>query len=816
MSLDRINEHNGESSIAYADALAQEILLSCGGKRTLDLGSESGHRVRALLRLGVDAIGVDVSPSNVAQANGFAPDHFQCASALDLPFESGDFDTVVSAGYLEYLADENLAQALKEIRRVVRRSLFLRIATAPAGNEPAISQSRAWWERRFFEAGFRKHPSYYQVNKYEALENDEGQITILLERIPDFAFAAYPLDILAGERDLHMDMLRETGSRSDAHVGRYQWALPYIRPGDIVLDAACGLGYGSHVLQLSSTAARTIGIDGSEYAIAYARLHFAASNPRLEFRCGFLPDALVDVPDHSIDVVISFETLEHVHDSTLLLAEFHRILTPGGRLLVSVPNDWSDETGEDPNPYHVHVYTLARLRNELSRHFKLEALAAQTANQCKSGPERKVWRAAGRSLQPFSPHAGPDVQEPEAEWWLAVAMRSPLDCAGTNYRETSYPSFDHPAWNVTTFAANYDNPWLVRGMVDIGHRIADKTELQALAQEVYSSSEGGSVDQGAALCVIAYQLITDRTATAEHIAGIAGRITDYVQIPIQSPHGIRWRVSLLFVLGKLWMEVGDFSRAIATFENCVAIDAMAFSPLLCNRTVEARLILGALAVSTDDKDAARRHWQAGITTAQQAVTTDWRASLGDISHPAEFGLPELASVLEYASSCAYALANLEEIDTKYWWWLHLYRDRLSQTRIIARQLAEARDNNQALTASLQTKQHELNLQGEHLVVFQTIIANKQRELDLQGEHLVAFQADIAGKQVELDLQGKYIVEFQDQISRQQNEIVSHQKSMKDLIEAHRGEIERLDVRISQAEKLFKWMPAWLRKHLKFL
>src|SRR5690606_34796395 len=242
-----------------------------------------------------------------------------------------------------------------------------------------------------------------------------------------------------------------------------------------------------------------------------------------------------------------------------------------------------------------------------------------------------------------------------------------------------------PHWNVTTFANNYRNPWLVRSMVDTGHRLSDQVELHALAQEVYTSSESGSVDQGAALCVLAYQLLADRNAVAEQVTEAAQRISAYVQLPTQSPHGIRWRVSLLFVLGRLWMELGDFGSASVAFEDCVAIDALAFSPLLCNRIVEAHLILGILAITTSRREAARNHWQAGINTAQQAVTADWRASLGNISSPAEFGLPELASVLEYASSCAYALAHIEESDCKYWWWLHLYRDRLSQTRIIARQ-----------------------------------------------------------------------------------------------------------------------------------
>lgn len=64
------------------------------------------------------------------------------------------------------------------------------------------------------------------------------------------------------------------------------------------------------------------------------------------------------IVDASFDIIISFETLEHVENPESVLNEFYRLLSPGGRLITSVPNDWSDESGEDPNPFHFHVYKL--------------------------------------------------------------------------------------------------------------------------------------------------------------------------------------------------------------------------------------------------------------------------------------------------------------------------------------------------------------------------------------------------------------------------------------------------------------------------
>ncbi|QWA09344.1 class I SAM-dependent methyltransferase [Sodalis ligni] len=198
--------------------------------------------------------------------------------------------------------------------------------------------------KNLFAAGFRKHPSYYLINNYEALAREGEEVTILLECISPEALVHYPLDALKEERDLHMDMTREAGERSDAHIARYQWAASFVRPGDTVLDAACGLGYGSYLIQCGTMAVKTLGIDGSDYAIDYSKRNFSTMVNGLDFTAGMLPDALGNISDHSVDVVISFETLEHVPDPEAVLAEFYRILTPAGRIIVSVPNDWSDES----------------------------------------------------------------------------------------------------------------------------------------------------------------------------------------------------------------------------------------------------------------------------------------------------------------------------------------------------------------------------------------------------------------------------------------------------------------------------------------
>ncbi len=681
----------GGMTPALADAVIEEVLLACGGGTLAVVGQGAAHCVRAALRIGIDARGVEVSDAGAVEwARTAMPGRVVAGSVCALPYADGAVDTLVVLHGLETLDEDDVPTAIAEIGRVASRAVYLRMATSPASGADGVFRSRGGWEQPLFSAGFRKHPSYYRVNAYEALEGEAGEITIVLEKLPAPALKRYPLAALAEERDLHMDMLRETGARSDAHVARYQWAAAFVRPGDTVLDAACGLGYGSYFLQTGTEAACTLGIDGSAYAIDYARENFSAIVPGLEFREGFLPGALASIPDHSVDVVVSFETLEHVDDNLALLAEFHRVLTPAGRIVVSVPNDWSDETGEDPNPFHVHVYTLERLRRELGAHFILEKLVAQSASQHKSGPDRTAWTAAGRSLRDVSPDVADD-QAPDAEWWLAVAMRSPLEGQDVPYRETQFPQFPSPDWNVTAFGRDYRNPWLVRGMVDIAHRLQAPGALHVLAEEVAATAALDTADAGAALCVLAYQMLDAPETTCAAVEALDRRVMVYLDEDPPSPHGQRWCVSLQFVLGRLWMGVGDFARAAESLEGCIARGSDRFSPLLDNRVVEACLILGQLNLHQGHRDSALRWWSTGIERARRAVGGDWSGAIGDLAHPAEFGLPELASILEYASACAYALVHVDDVDVKPWWWLHPRRDRLSRHAAVLRELVCQRE-----------------------------------------------------------------------------------------------------------------------------
>jgi SAM-dependent methyltransferase len=165
------------------------------------------------------------------------------------------------------------------------------------------------------------------------------------------------------------------------HLKRYEFAAPWCRGGE-VLDAGCGVGYGSAFL--GEVARRVVGVDRDEAAVAYARARYGRTN--VEFLVG---DVLhLDLPDASFDAVCSFETLEHVEDADRFLAEMARVLRPRGVFLVSTPR--ADETTTAPdNPFH---------RVELSR-ADFEALLRRFFGEVDLFGQRRLQTARHRLMQ---------------------------------------------------------------------------------------------------------------------------------------------------------------------------------------------------------------------------------------------------------------------------------------------------------------------------------------------------------------------------------------------------------------------------------
>lgn len=156
------------------------------------------------------------------------------------------------------------------------------------------------------------------------------------------------------------------------HLARYAFALGLAR-GKRVLDAACGEGYGSAML--ASAAASVLGVDVAPDAIAHAKARYGT---QANLRFSRMDCTALDVPAASFDMVVSFETIEHVAAQRELIAGFARALTAEGLLIVSSPDKrtYSDISGFR-NEFHVRELYRDELLALLGEHFPQVRLYGQ-------------------------------------------------------------------------------------------------------------------------------------------------------------------------------------------------------------------------------------------------------------------------------------------------------------------------------------------------------------------------------------------------------------------------------------------------------
>jgi ubiquinone/menaquinone biosynthesis C-methylase UbiE len=155
------------------------------------------------------------------------------------------------------------------------------------------------------------------------------------------------------------------------HIHRYSLASLFVKD-KLVLDIASGEGYGSNIL--SNFAAKVIGVDNSSEAIEHAKQKY--QKPNLMFRLGSCDK--IPIASASVDIVVSFETIEHHDQHELMMKEIKRVLTPGGIVIISNPNkeEYTDKLNFN-NPHHIKELYREEFKKLLSEYFTHMAFYGQ-------------------------------------------------------------------------------------------------------------------------------------------------------------------------------------------------------------------------------------------------------------------------------------------------------------------------------------------------------------------------------------------------------------------------------------------------------
>ncbi|MBC6369020.1 bifunctional 2-polyprenyl-6-hydroxyphenol methylase/3-demethylubiquinol 3-O-methyltransferase UbiG [Algoriphagus sp. AK58] len=161
------------------------------------------------------------------------------------------------------------------------------------------------------------------------------------------------------------------GKIASEHLHRYAICFDFVK-GKKVLDIASGEGYGSNLL--AKYALEVVGVDISQDAIDHARKKYLSKN--LRFQVG----SVLDIPFESqvFDMVVSFETIEHISDHKKMIAEIKRVLKSDGLLIISTPEKavYSDQANYS-NPYHEKELYEEEFVQILSKQFQFLQIGYQ-------------------------------------------------------------------------------------------------------------------------------------------------------------------------------------------------------------------------------------------------------------------------------------------------------------------------------------------------------------------------------------------------------------------------------------------------------
>jgi SAM-dependent methyltransferase len=222
------------------------------------------------------------------------------------------------------------------------------------------------------------------------------------------------------------------------HKARYRFALEFLPAGPerLVIDVACGVGYGAHMIA-TTNGTRVLGIDRDRAALAIAATSF--SHHAVEWRRDDCP-ALETLPESPCaDAIVSLETLEHLEAPGAFLARCRSLLKPDAPLIISTPNQLV--TGHTPGDWahHVREYTPSEFISLLESHgfpaTRLYGQAPTPIGQLRADLRAEIMRIrqnplvrAGAWLQACRGHSWPPPLPEQEDDSQFEVFASAADC----------------------------------------------------------------------------------------------------------------------------------------------------------------------------------------------------------------------------------------------------------------------------------------------------------------------------------------------------------------------------------------------------
>lgn len=172
-------------------------------------------------------------------------------------------------------------------------------------------------------------------------------------------------------------------STEKEHIDRYNFVKKHTNDKK-VLDIACGCGYGSYLIAGEGKAKEVIAIDLNSDSIRYGNHRY--NNPVIK---RYIKDAQEYKAISEFDVIVSFETIEHLPKYEQFLKNMSDSLKDDGFFYVSTPIVKKTRTN-CVNPFHVIEWSFEDFHKVINKNFTIDEIYLQHIN-FKSIKRRKTF-----------------------------------------------------------------------------------------------------------------------------------------------------------------------------------------------------------------------------------------------------------------------------------------------------------------------------------------------------------------------------------------------------------------------------------------
>ena len=308
-------------------------------------------------------IGFDIRILTSMEVNHLLGSLFQQLSVGGLlTFQVADFDYLIQL----WLRAEWTEEAILSSDSAARRSFSQIWGSQERGNPQFDDYSQI--NQALYKSGYNRSRLRFLLERARFLRTDiqgvDGWLSVRTFKL-----------VNKGERQVAPHIRNIRGD----HVARYTFAAQQFKTfrNGRVLDLACGVGYGSQILERNCEVSVTA-VDVDEGAIEFGRTFYPLSSGT--YICCDASKLSFDAS--SFDAVVCFETLEHVQNPEALVSLFSKVIKIGGLLVCSTPNQAILPFDAEAFPHHTRHFHVEEIREMLAdRGFRVLSSYTQSDSQ---------------------------------------------------------------------------------------------------------------------------------------------------------------------------------------------------------------------------------------------------------------------------------------------------------------------------------------------------------------------------------------------------------------------------------------------------